>query len=138
MTDWSKPAVVLTQRLHGNTYSVDAVKICISFKNATKISLKFNVTNAKFFPTTLTYLKTSKILKIPKITKISKFPKLSQNPTIYATLFFLLAPHVTVFVALWAEACPFASSSTAVPVHHGTEHLMCTKNSNLFLKWGGG
>ena len=51
--------------------------------------------------------------------------------------FSLLAPHVTVPVVLWAEACPFASSSTAVPVHHGTEHLMCTKNSNLFLKWGG-
>ena len=51
---------------------------------------------------------------------------------------FLLAPNVTVPVVLWAEACNFASSSTAVPVHHGTEHLMCTKISNLFLKWGGG
>ena len=50
---------------------------------------------------------------------------------------FLLAPNVTVPVVLWAEACPFASSSTVVPVHHGTEHFMCTKNSNLFLKWGG-
>ena len=28
----------LTQRLHGNTYSANAVKIRISFKNATKIS----------------------------------------------------------------------------------------------------
>ena len=52
--------------------------------------------------------------------------------------FFLLAPYVTVPVVLWAEACPFASSSTAVPVHHRTEHLMCTKIFNLFLKWGGG
>ena len=49
-----------------------------------------------------------------------------------------MAPNVTVPVVLWAEACPFASSSTAVPVHHGTECFMCTKNFNLFLKWGGG
>ena len=51
--------------------------------------------------------------------------------------FLLVGPNVTVPVVLWAEACPFASSSTAVPVHHGTERFMCT-NSNLFLKWGGG
>ena len=51
--------------------------------------------------------------------------------------FFLLAPNVTVPVVLWAEACPFASSSTVVPVYHGTEHFMCTKNFNLFLKWRG-
>ena len=56
----------------------------------------------------------------------------------FFSFFFLLAPNVTVPVVLWAEACPFASSSTAVPVHHGTEDLMCTKISNLFLKWGGG
>ena len=41
--------------------------------------------------------------------------------------FLLLAPNVTVPVVLWAEVCPFASSSTAVPVHHETEHFMCTK-----------
>ena len=52
--------------------------------------------------------------------------------------FFLLAPNVTDPVVLWAEACPLASSSTAVPVHHGTERFMCTKIFNLFLKWGGG
>ena len=55
--------------------------------------------------------------------------------------FFLLAPNVTVHVVLWAEACPFASSSTAVPVHNGTERFMCTKKKkifNLFLKWGRG
>ena len=56
----------------------------------------------------------------------------------YHYFFFLLAPNVTVPVVLWAEACPFASSSTTVPVHQGTEHLMCTKISNLFLKWGRG
>ena len=56
----------------------------------------------------------------------------------FFSFFFLLAPNVIVPVVLWAEACPFASSSTAVPVHHGAEHLMCTKISNLFLKWGGG
>ena len=38
MTDRSKPAVILPQRLHENTYSVNAVKIRTSFKNATKIS----------------------------------------------------------------------------------------------------
>ena len=45
----------------------------------------------------------------------------------YHYFFFLLAPNVTVPVVLWAEACPFASSSTAVPVHHRTERFMCTK-----------
>ena len=32
--------------------------------------------------------------------------------------------------SLWYSGlrpCPFASSSTAVPVHHGTERFMCTK-----------
>ena len=80
--------------------------------------------------------------KLSKISKISKFPKLTKIPNhsciiIFFPFFFLLAPNVIVPVVLWAEACPFASSSTAVPVHHGTEHLMCTKISNLFLKWGG-
>ena len=50
--------------------------------------------------------------------------------------FFLLAPHVTVPVVLWAEARPFASSSTAVPVHHGTERLMCIKTLTLTLNGG--
>ena len=54
----------------------------------------------------------------------------------YFFSFFLLAP-VTVPVVLWAEACPFASSSTAVPVHHRTERFMCTKILTFFLKWGG-
>ena len=56
----------------------------------------------------------------------------------YLFCFFLLAPYVTVPVVLWAEACPFASTSTSVPVHHGTERFMCTKKFffNLFLKWG--
>ena len=81
--------------------------------------------------------------KLSKISKISKFPKLTKIPNhscinIFFPFFFLLAPNLTVPVVLWAEACPFASSSTAVPVHHETEHLMCTKISNLFLKWGGG
>ena len=48
-------------------------------------------------------------------------------PRHFVFFLFLLAPNVTVPVVLWAEACPFASSSTAVPVHHGTEHFMCTK-----------
>ena len=99
------------------------------------------MTNAKFFPTALIYLKTSKFSKFSKITKISKFPnfsKLCQKQTIHATLFFfLLAPNVTVPVVLWAEACPFASSSTAVPVHHGTERFMCTK-FQPFSQMGGG
>ena len=70
---------------------------------------------------------------------MSKFSKITKIPNhSYIIIFFLLAPNVTVPVVLWAEACPFASSSTAVPLHHGTEHLMCTKISNLFLKWGGG
>ena len=53
-------------------------------------------------------------------------------------LFFLLAPNVTVPVELWAEACPFASSSTAVPVHHGTERFMCTKILTFSSNGGGG
>ena len=69
---------------------------------------------------------------------MSKFSKITKIPNHSCIIiFFLLAPNVIVPVVLWAEACPFASSSTAVPVHHGTEHLMCTKVSNLFLKWGG-
>ena len=51
---------------------------------------------------------------------------------------FLLAPNVTVPVVLWAEACPFASSSTAVPVHHGTERFMCTKTLTFSSNGGGG
>ena len=50
--------------------------------------------------------------------------------------FFLLAPNVTVPVVLWAEACPFASSSTAVPLHHGTERFMCTQ-FKTFPQMGG-
>ena len=67
---------------------------------------------------------------------MSKFSKITKIPNHSCIFFFflLLAPNVTVPVVLWAEACPFASSSTAVPVHHGTERFMCT---NLFLKWGG-
>ena len=55
------------------------------------------------------------------------------------SFFFLLAPNVTVPVVLWVEACPFASSSTAVPVpvHYGTEHFMCTKILTLSLNGGG-
>ena len=56
----------------------------------------------------------------------------------FFSFFFLLAPNVTVPVVLWAEACPFASSSTAVPVHHGTERFMCTKILTLSLNGGGG
>ena len=83
--------------------------------------------NGKFFPATLTYLKTfknyqnyqnyqnsqksSKFSKILKILKILKTLKMSNYPR-HLIFFFLLAPHVTVPVVLWAEACPFASSST--------------------------
>ena len=79
--------------------------------------------------------------KLSKISKISKFPKITKilNHSciiIFFLFFFLLAPNVTVPVVLWAEACPFASSSTTVPVHHGTERFMCTKILTLFLKWG--
>ena len=80
--------------------------------------------------------KLSKISKIPKFPKLTKIPNHSRIIIIFF-FFFLLAPNVTVPVVLWAEACPFASSSTAVPVHLGTEHFMSTKNFNLFLKWGG-
>ena len=48
-------------------------------------------------------------------------------PRHFVFFLFLLAPNVTVPVVLWAEACPFASSSTAVPVHHRTDRFMCTK-----------
>ena len=52
--------------------------------------------------------------------------------------FLLLAPNVIVPVVLWAEACPFAFSSTAVPVHHGTERFMCTKILTFSSNGGGG
>ena len=59
---------------------------------------------------------------------MSKFSKITKIPNHSCfIIFFLLAPNVTVPVVLWAEACPFASSSTAVPVHHRTERFMCTK-----------
>ena len=64
-------------------------------------------------------------------------PKLNY-PRHFIFFLFLLAPNVTVPVVLWAEACPFASSSTAVPVHHGTERFMCTKIPTFSSKWGGG
>ena len=43
--------------------------------------------------------------------KFLKFLKMSNYPR-HFIFFLLLAPHVTVPVVLWAEACPFASSST--------------------------
>ena len=81
--------------------------------------------------------------KLSKISKIPKFPKLTKIPNhsyiiIFFSFFFLLAPNVTVPVVLWAEACPFASSSTAVPVHHGTERFMCTKILTFSSNGGGG
>ena len=56
----------------------------------------------------------------------------------YLFFFSFLAPNVTVPVVLWAEACPFASSLTAVPVHHGTERFMCTKFPTFSSNGGGG
>ena len=93
------------------------------------------MTNAKLFPLPKFTLKCLNCLKFPKCLNFPKITKIPNHSCII--IFFLLAPNVTVPVVLWAEACPFASSSTAVPVHHGTEHLMCTKITNLFLKWGG-
>ena len=55
----------------------------------------------------------------------------------FFSFLFLLAPNVTVPVVLWADACPFASSSTAVPVHRGTECFMCTKILTLSLNGRG-
>ena len=102
--------------------------------------------NVKLFPLPKFTLK---CLNCPKISKISKFPKITiilnhSCIIIFFLFFFLLAPNVTVPVVLWAEACPFASSSTAVPVHHGTECLMCTKiltfssngGVNKWVLWG--
>ena len=77
--------------------------------------------------------------KLSKISKLSKFSKNNQNTKsfMYHHFFFLLAPNVTVPVVLWAEACPFASSSTAVPVHHRTERS-CVQNFQPFPQMGGG
>ena len=98
------------------------------------------MTNAKFFP-------------LPKFTLERQNSQNSQNyqnfpiflnhaktklSTPLYLFFFLLAPNVTVPVVLWAEACPFASSSTAVPVHHGTERFMCTKFQPFSQMGGGG
>ena len=80
--------------------------------------------------------------KLSKISKIPKFPKLTKIPNhsyiiIFFLLFFLLAPNVTVPVVLQAEACPFASSSTAVPVHHRL-NILCVQKSQPFPQMGGG
>ena len=74
--------------------------------------------------------------KLSKISKIPKFPKLTKIPNhsyiiIFFSFFFLLAPNVTVPVVLWAEACPFASSSTAVPVQIPT----FSSNGGGVSKW---
>ena len=92
--------------------------------------------NAKFFPATLTYFKTSKIRKIPKISKFTKFPKLSQDPTIYATLFFCW-PHMSQ--SLWYSGLRPASLPPAQPLSLSTTglNILCVQNSNLFLKGGG-
>ena len=83
------------------------------------------MTNAKFFPLPKFTLK---CLNCPKFPKSLNFPNQLKYLIIHVSLFFfLLSSNVTVPVVLWAEACPFASSSTAVPVHHGTERFMCTK-----------
>ena len=109
-------------------------------------SLKILIAKVKryereIFPTALIYLKTSKFSKFSKLPKFPNFPiflnyaktKLS-TPLYFFS--FLLAPNVTVPVVLWAEACPFASSSTAVPVHHGTGRFMCIKFPT-FSSYGG-
>ena len=90
------------------------------------------MTNAKLFLLPKFTLKCQNCPKFPKITKI-----LNHSCIIIFFFLFLLAPNVTVPVVLWAEACPFASSSTAVPVHHGTEHFMCTKTLTLSINGGG-
>ena len=79
--------------------------------------------------------------KFSKISKIPKFPKLTKIPNhsyiIIFFSFFSCWPHMSVPVVLWAEACPFASSSTTVPVHHGTERFMCTKILTFSSNGGG-
>ena len=78
--------------------------------------------------------------KLSKISKLSKFSKNNQNTKSFMYHhFFSCWPLMSQ--SLWYSGlrpAPFASSSTAVPVHHRTERFMCTKNFNLFLKWGGG
>ena len=93
----------------------------------------------KFFPIYLKKSKFSKFSKLPKFPNFLNFlnyPKIKLSTPLYF-FSFLLAPHVTVPVVLWAEACPFASSSTAVPVHHGTECFMCTKILTFSSNGGG-
>ena len=51
---------------------------------------------------------------------------------------FLLTPHVTVPVVLWAEACPFASSSTASLSTTGLNALCVQKTLTLTLTLNGG
>ena len=101
-------------------------------------SLKILIAKVKrdereIFSTALIYFKTSKFSKFLKLPKFPNFPiflnyaKTKLSTPLYFFFLFLLAPNVTVPVVLWAEACLFASSSTAVPVHHGTGRFMCTK-----------
>ena len=95
----------------------------------------------EIFPTALIYLKTSKFSKLPKFPNFPIFlnhAKTKLSTPLYFFFLFLLAPNVTVPVVLWAEACPFASSSTAVPVHHRTERFMCTKTLTFSSNGGGG
>ena len=76
-----------------------------------------------------------KLLKILKILKISNF---SKGATINVTSFFLWAPHVIVPVVLWAEACPFAFSSTESLSTTGLNVYVYKKPFNLKLGGGGG
>ena len=75
-----------------------------------------------------------KLLKILKILKILKFLKMSNYQRYFKIFFLLLAPHVTVPVVLWAEACPFASSSTESLSTTGLNVYVYKKPFNLKLR----
>ena len=78
------------------------------------------MTNAKLFPLPKFTLK---CLNWSKISKISKFPKLTKIPNHSCIIiFFFFSCWPLMSQSLWYSglSLPFCLSSTAVPVHHGT------------------
>ena len=78
--------------------------------------------------------KLSKIFKMPKFSKITKISNHSFSIIFFT--FLLVGPYVTVPVVLWAEACPFASSSTVSLSTTGL-NILCVQKILTFSLNGG-
>ena len=80
--------------------------------------------NTKFIPLLLFTLKLSKLSKLLKMSKLSKFSQINAKHVTSTNLliFFMFSSLMTIVpVVIWAEACPFASSSTESLFHHRTK-----------------